>query len=227
MNCVVIDDDRITRELLCAYVNKTDGMTLYRVCQDAKEGIEVLLHEPVDLVFLDVEMPEMNGFEVLRNVPHKPAVIIITGSQGYAMDAFEVDAVDFLLKPVPYTRFLKAVQKVKALREKDGPKLKNGHVYMKVNSEIVSISREEILFVKSVGDYLQVVTPLKKYVTLGTLKNIEEKLSRKEFMKIHRSFLVRLDKIEKIRENGVQIAGNDIPLARSFKKELFSRLDMV
>ena len=225
MKCLVVDDDKISRELVCECIKETEDLVLASVCKSAIEASNYLDKNEVDLIFLDVEMPKMSGLDLLKSLNHKPQVILITAKEKYAVDAFEYEVTDFLVKPVNHSRFLKAVQKVKS-KNKPAPieSVNGGNIFIKVDSELINLSTSEILWIEALGDYVNFITPTKKYVVLSTMKNIETKLPPKEFARVHRSYLVRIDKIKKISEDIILVENKLIPVSKSYKKELLDRL---
>ncbi|GDX53015.1 DNA-binding response regulator [Bacteroidota bacterium] len=225
MKCLVVDDDKISRELMCECINETEDLVLSNVCKSAIEASNYLAKNEVDLIFLDVEMPKMSGLELLKSLNHKPQVILVTAKEKYAVEAFEYEVTDYLVKPVNHTRFLKAIQKV---RTKSAPSkiesVKGGNIFIKVDSELINLPTTDILWIEALGDYVNFITAAKKYVVLSTMKNIEAKLPSKEFVRVHRSYLVRIDKIKKISEDILLVENKLIPVSKSYKKELLDRL---
>ncbi len=225
MKCLVVDDDKISRELVCECIKETEWLILSSVCKSAIEASNYLSNNEVDLIFLDVEMPKMSGLELLKSLNHKPQVILITAKEKYAVEAFEYEVTDFLVKPVNHTRFLKAVQKVKTKNKPSSIESVNGgNIFIKVDSELINLSTSEILWIEALGDYVNFITPTKKYVVLSTMKNIETKLPPSEFARVHRSYLVRIDKIKKISEDIILVENKLIPVSKSYKKDLLERL---
>jgi len=225
MKCIVVDDDKISRELICECIKEAEDLVLATVCKNAMEASNFLANNEVDLIFLDVEMPKMSGLDLLKSLNHKPQVILITAKEKYAVEAFEYEVTDYLVKPVNQSRFLKALQKV---RVKNKPSqiesVNGGNIFIKVDSELINLNTTEILWIEALGDYVNFITPTKKYVVLSTMKNIETKLPPKEFARVHRSYLVRIDKIKKISEDIILVENKLIPVSKSYKKELLERL---
>ncbi len=225
MKCLVVDDDKISRELICECVNETQGLVLEGVCKSAIEASNYLSNKEVDLIFLDVEMPKMSGLELLKSLNNKPQVILVTAKEKYAVEAFEYEITDYLVKPVNYGRFIKAVDRA---RKQNKPSkiesINDGHIFIKTDSELVSVGTSEILWVEALGDYMAFITPTKKFIVLSTMKNIEDKLPSNEFIRVHRSYLVRIDKIKKISEDIILVENKMIPLSKLYKKDLLSRL---
>ena len=228
MNCLVVDDDKLSRELMIEYIHRTDGLELAKACENAIIASNFLKANTVDLIFLDIEMPKMTGIEFIRALAPMPPIILISAKEKYAIEAFEYEVLDYLVKPVGYDRFLKAVNKaMKTLQPQPLASVKNDTVFLKVDSELVGIKLEDILWIEAMGDYIAVITPQKKYVILSTMKEMEAKLTSKEFMRVHRSFIVRLDKIKKIAEDILLVMDKPIPISKPMKKELLDRLNLL
>jgi DNA-binding LytR/AlgR family response regulator len=228
MRCIIVDDDKISRELINDYACDTEGIELLGVFPSAIEANNFLSKNHVDLIFLDVEMPKMTGLELLKSLDEKPLIILITSKEKYAVEAFEHEVIDYLVKPVDYSRFIKAFQKAKT-RLKPVPldKVTSESVFIKVDSELINLSFKDILWIEALGDYINIITPQRKMVVLSTMKNIEEKLPPYEFVRVHRSYFVRLDKIKKISEDIILVENKLIPVSKSYKKELLQRLNML
>lgn len=228
MRCLVVDDDQISRELISDYIRDTEDMELLKVCKSAVEAANFLTKNNTDIIFLDVEMPKLSGIDFLKSLDNKPHVVLITAKEKYAVEAFEYEVTDYLIKPVEYARFLKSVSKLRAkLQPAQIESFQPGSLFIKVDSELVHVNNNEILWIEALGDYVNVITPSKKYVVLSTMKNIEEKLPSKEFIRVHRSYFVRIDKIKKISEDIILVENKLIPVSKSYKKELLDRLNLL
>lgn len=228
MRCIIVDDDKISRELIRDYVNDTTELELLGEFSSAIEANNFLSKNHVDLIFLDVEMPKMTGLELLKSLDEKPLIILITAKEKYAVEAFEQEVSDYLIKPVEYTRFLKAIAKVKSnLRPMPVDSYTAESIFIKVDSELINLPYRDIMWIEALGDYVNIITPSKKHVVLSTMKNIEGKLPTKEFIRVHRSYFVRIDKIKKISEGIILVENKLIPVSKSYKKELMERLNML
>ncbi len=225
MKCLVVDDDKISRELVCECIKETEDLILSSVCNNGIEASNFLSNNEVDLIFLDVEMPKMNGLDLLKSLNHKPQVILVTAKEKYAVEAFEYEVTDYLVKPINHSRFVKAVQKARAKNKPSQiESVKAGNIFIKVDSELINLPTTDILWIEALGDYVNFITAVKKYVVLSTMKNIEAKLPGAEFVRVHRSYLVRIDKIKKISEDILLVENKLIPVSKSYKKELLDRL---
>jgi DNA-binding LytR/AlgR family response regulator len=228
MRCIIVDDDKISRELVQDYVADTEGLELLGAFPSAIEANNFLSKNHVDLIFLDVEMPKMTGLELLKSLDEKPLIILITSKEKYAIEAFEYEVLDYLLKPVEYARFVKAFQKAKnKLKPMPLDNVTKESIFIKVDSELINLPFKEVLWIEALGDYINIITAQRKLVVLSTMKNIEEKLPPTEFVRVHRSYFVRLDRIKKISEDIILVENKLIPVSKSYKKELLQRLNML
>ena len=229
MNCIIVDDDAMSRAAVKRFVERTEVLTLVGECNDAMEAQNILMREQVDIVFLDVHMPSMNGLELIKSIEQKPFFILITGRKDYAVEAFENNVLDYLVKPIDYSRFLKAVERAVHASEKKkllGTSYEN--IFVKAEpGRLTKIKTSDILFVEALADYVMINKATEKYTVHTTMKNIEQKLPPNEFVRVHRSYIVRLDKISEIEENTLTVNKNLIPIGRSYRSELLSRLNFL
>lgn len=225
-NCLIVDDDAMTRKIIQNLVEETDGLQLVDVCSSAIEAANILRKEQVDLLLLDVEMPEMSGLELLESLKVKPHVILITSKEEYAISAFELDVLDYIVKPVSYPRFLKAVQKVIESPAQGEPvTTAPGKLFVKVDHSLVGLDLEEIIMVEAMADYVRIYTEGKRYTVYSSMKGVVSKLPEGMFMRVHRSYIVNLSKIDSIEDNTVVIGGNLVPVGVTYQKVLMSRLN--
>jgi DNA-binding LytR/AlgR family response regulator len=227
MNCIVIDDDEMTRLVVEALVRNTPDLTLTGAYANPHEAVEAVSFGKPDLIFLDIEMPGMNGLDFLRHYGDSlPSVILITAHRKYAVEAFDFDVVDFLLKPVTEERFQKAVKKAREMEEFN--KLRDAEpnsLYIKTAAQtIVKIDPKEILFIKSLSDYVVIHTGNEKHTTHATMKGMSAKLPGKDFFRIHHSYIVRIDKISQLENSAVRVGTHLLPVSRSNKRELTTRI---
>ena len=230
MNCLIIDDDEIARRSVQHCVERTDFLQLAGVCSSIPEALKIIREKKIDLIFLDVEMPEMTGLDFLRTFKDIPQIILITGKKEYAAEAFDYEVTDFLLKPIEYARFLKASMKAQQIAQNmsgDGDVGEDGLFIKKEGSRLIRITAKDILYVEALADYVNIHTSEGRHTLLATMKSIESKLPSKDFIRIHRSYIVRIDKISEIEENSVNIGGKSLPVSRSHKEDLFKRLRLL
>ena len=235
MNCVVIDDDKLSRKVVESYIERTDYLTLIASYTSAIEAInEIKKSDPIDLIFLDVEMPEMSGMEFLNSLNTTPQVIIISSKEQYALEAFEYDVSDYLLKPISYSRFFKAVNKVNSRAGEKGTEIitkENNEIFIKSNSSLVRLNYDDILWVEALENYVVVNTFTDKYTIHFTMKAIEDKMPSNRFTRIHRSYVVNLKKIEMIEDNSVVISTDggfkSIPIGKSYREKLMGDINLM
>ena len=227
MNCIIVDDDHLTRMTIKNFIEETEGLSLIAECSSAVEAVKLLSKETVDLIFLDIQMPNMTGIELVKSLEQLPQIIFITGSSQHAIEAFEYDVVDYIMKPVSYARFLKAVKKAQKAHKSKKNTSKTDSIYIKVNSSLMKIDAKEIEWIEANGDYVTVNTTSKSYTVYSTLNGIESKLPPNDFLRIHRSYIVRIDKITAIDDYIVMINKKDIIVSKTYKKELMKRLNLI
>lgn len=228
MRCAIVDDDELSIRLIAEYINQTDFLDLVGTFTSAIKASNTLLREPVDIIFLDVEMPNMTGLELIKSLEVKPQIILITSKKDYAIEAFEHQVADYLLKPVGYSRFLKAVNKARDLFEvkQKGATLPK-HLYIKEDSVLVNVALSDIVWIEALGDYVTLHLVDKKHTVLTTMKSMETKLPSTEFMRVHRSFIVRVDKISNLDGNMLVVGKKLLPIGKSYRKALMDRLNIV
>ncbi|MEM9672539.1 MAG: LytR/AlgR family response regulator transcription factor [Cyclobacteriaceae bacterium] len=228
LSCAVVDDDAMTLKIMEALVKKTDSLHLIGSFQDPVAAANALQQSPVDLLFLDVEMPDMSGLELIKTLNPKPQIIIISSKKEYALDAFDYEVTDYLLKPVAsYARFLQAVQRVQLKYEKSNvapSSTKPEHIYLKVDSLLVKFDLKDINWIEAFGDYVRVKTADKLHTVYATLKSVEDTLPQGEFLRVHRSYIVRVDKIVNIDQSNLQVENKIIPVSQSYRKKLLESI---
>ena len=229
MRCIIVDDDELSRSILEDLVNDTEELELIKSCEDAVEAFKLIKEEHIDLVFLDIEMPKMDGMEMLRNLNPLPQIIFVTAHAEYAVESYEYNVTDFIQKPISAARFLKAIDKAVSRFEEKRANIteKDKTIFIKTDSKLVQINTEDILYVEALGNYMRLYTSGGKYTILSTMKDIAAKLSSDDFVRVHRSFIVRLDKIESIEDQFIIIQGKQISIGKAYKEELSKRLNLL
>ncbi len=232
--CVVVDDDEICLSILSRFIQKTDDLELVHSFSNAIDAYPVLQKENIDVLFLDVEMPEMNGLELIRALPASPMQIILTTSrEKYAVEAFELEVSDYIVKPVMYPRFLKSVEKIrKKIKEYEEmaivPNNDNQYFFVRSNYKIVKIDPKEILYVEALADYVILFTTKEKHIVHFTMKGLEEKLLHfKTFARVHRSYIVNVTHLKSVHDMGIMIGEKEIPLGRSYKQTFLDRIETI
>ena len=228
MRCLVIDDDRTHRELIGGFVQVTDFLTLSGMCESAVKAANLLNEITVDLIFLDIEMPVMSGMEFLKNIKVAPQVILATSKEEYALEAFDYDVTDYLLKPISYSRFLKSVNKAKYQFDRQiNANPGANEIFVKVNSVLEKIELSDILLIEAVVDYVRIHTLKTRYMVNTSLNSILNKLPNKDFMRVHRSYIVRIDKIDSIDGNTIVVNDQLIKIGKSYKKGCMQKITLI
>jgi len=234
MNCIVIDDDSVSRLLIEKYVNKTDFLEFKGAYNSAIDAMNAMKTEnEIDLIFLDIEMPEMSGVEFIKTLQNLPQIIVISAKDKYALEAIEYDVTDYLLKPISFSRFLKAVEKANKKHKEFQEQLsgKDGIFIKSSSSSLVRLKYEDILWVEALENYVTINTFSNKYTIHFTMKAIISKLPMKMFARVHRSYIVNLAKIEMIEDNAIimKIKGENksIPIAKSYKDDLMNNINIM
>jgi DNA-binding LytR/AlgR family response regulator len=231
MKCLIVDDNKMARMAMKQLVGQVKDLELVDECEDAMQAYQIINKQPIDLIFLDIEMPGMTGLELTKNLGHKsPLIIFTTAKKDYAVEAFELNVVDYLIKPVSPARFLQAVDRAQETLASDKEEVKveaQEFVFVKDNGILKRINVEEILYLEAMGDYVKVHTPSKFHVLHATLKSIEEKLSPQKFIRVHRSYIVSLSKIDFIQEGVISIGKASVPVADTYRTSLNKRLNLL
>ena len=230
LNCIIIDDEPLARKGIREYLGDIDFLALAGEFDSPLKAIEFLNTGEIHLVFLDIQMPKITGLEFFKSLHHPPPVIFTTAYPQYALEGFELNALDYLLKPISFERFLKAALKAKEyyeLRTQNQPSqhtVAPDYLFIKVDGKLVKVSYDDILFVEAVQNYVTVHTKEKKLMTYLTFHSIEEFLPSNVFIKTHKSYLVAIAKIETIDGNCIQIGNHTIPISRNLKEEVMEKI---
>ena len=229
ISCAIVEDDSISQTMIKSLAEKTGLVDVKGVFMSPKLAIPWLVDNEVNLLFLDVEMPGMTGLEMLRSLPYKPEVIMISGKANYAVEAFDLAITDYLLKPVKdYARFLAAVNKVMVkMKANLSLHTESGNLFVKVDQLLLKLDIDEILFVEAHGDYIKIHTLQKVHTVYATLKKIEGRLDPQKFIRIHRSFLVNISKITNIDPNNLEVNKKIIPISGTYKEDLLNRINVL
>jgi len=232
MNCIVIDDDALSRRVIEEFITRTDFLEYKHSFQTAVEAINVINQEQddIDLIFLDIEMPEMDGIDFLNTLKNLPQVIIVSSKEKYALEAFDYDVTDYLLKPVTYGRFYKAVLKAKNIQESRN-KTQVDEIFIKKNSALVRLKYEDILWVEALENYVILNAFDEKFTIHFTMKSIESQLPVNQFKRVHRSYIVNVRKIDRIEDNSVYIKYSDglkgIPIGKAYKDRFMNDINLM
>ena len=231
MNCIIIDDDLMSRRIIEEFISRTDQLRLIASYENAVDAINVFNgDEDIDLIFLDIEMPEMSGIDFLETLTNPPQIIIISSKDKYALDAFNYDVTDYLLKPITYSRFFKAINKAN-VRFKNKVDSKENEIFIKKNSALVRLKYDDILWVEALENYVIFNTFGEKFTIHFTMKAVENKLPSSKFSRVHRSFIVNTSRINIIEDNSIIIKVHDgsksIPIGKSYKENLLRDINLI
>ncbi len=252
LRCLIADDDPSSQDVLSKYVDRHADLDALGACEDGIEAANILRKKEVDLILLDVEMPEMSGLELVESLSDPPAIVMVTGHEEYAVEAFEVDVVDYLVKPVRYARFLMAIERVSERLDPDGAshdepappaveetaaeeKTESPHladtsaenVFLKDGRRLIRVSLEDIQWIKAQGDYMLVQAESDRYMINSTMKELEDKLPSNQFVRVHRSHIVRIDQVKDIEDTTLIIDGKMLPIGPSYQDDLIEHIQML
>ena len=229
MKCLVVDDDKLSRGILEDLISDTSSLELVASCDDPIKAFNIIKESKIDLLFLDIEMPKMDGISMLKALSPLPQVILVTSHDEYAVESYEYDVTDFVKKPISTARFLKAVEKANKRFNTDASLFttKGETIFIKSDSKLVQINTRKIFWIEALGNYMRVITEDGKYTILSTMKDVANKLPSDEFVRVHRSFIVRLDKIESIEDNYIVINNNQINIGKAYKEGLSGKLNLL
>lgn len=230
-NCIIVEDEPLAAEVLQEYIAQVSFLNLRAVCNDAIFALEILQKEKIDLILLDIHLPKLKGLDFIRTLQHAPQIIITTAYHDYALQGYEFNVVDYLLKPIEFGRFLTAVNKLKGEHVPEAPMLKGfsapvrRFLFFNVSKKRVKVFLDEIFYIESLKEYVRIYTKNGSIITKFQLGEIEELLSKAEFIRVHRSFIVAKDKIEAFTATDIEINGKQVPVGRSYKDIVQSLLE--
>ncbi|MCF0039023.1 LytR/AlgR family response regulator transcription factor [Dyadobacter fanqingshengii] len=236
IKAILVDDEPHAIEVLDNYLRNFNEIEIVARCQDAIQAFQVLQQQKVDLMFLDVKMPGLTGTELLRSLKTPPKVVFTTAYQDYAVEGFDLNAVDYLLKPIPFERFLRAMDKVftglnvtnqsVSIAQKAAVSNQDIFLYLKVDRKMVKVNVNDIFWVESLRDYIKVVLKDKVLITKQKISLLEELLPEDNFIRVHRSFIVAVDKVESYHAHKIEIAGKELPIGRNFRNDCQRRFKL-
>ncbi|MEZ7504217.1 LytR/AlgR family response regulator transcription factor [Flavobacterium sp. Arc2] len=235
MNCIIIDDEEMARAIIAQFITNYSDINIASQFSNALQAIKYLNQNDVDLIFLDIHMPDFTGFDFIQTIKNPPKIILVTSDRNFAIEAFEYECiVDYLVKPITADRFQKAVQKANAYQRTDSLK-ENAAVaednvkefYVNIDRRLIKIETASVNIVEAKGDYIHIKTEGNNYIVHSTLKKIEDKLPKDLFLRVHRSFIINTKKIIDIEDNSVLIGKDVIPVSRANRPELMKRLNLL
>ena len=232
VNCLLIDDEPLALRVLENHIEKIPWLQIIKTCTNPMEALEELKNHKIDLLFLDIQMPELSGLDFMESLTSSPAVIFTTAYRQFAADAFDLDGLDYLVKPIAFPRFMKSVNKYLERYGPSGdlpiPTHPDGDdkrfFFIRQGRKMVKLYITDILYVESLKDYVQIYTPDHRYIYKARISNLEEELQEEQFIRIHKSYLVPLSKIESVSPTELSIAGKEIPIGRTYRQVVMKRL---
>ena len=231
VKCIAVDDEPLALDIIKDYISQVPFLKLVKTFNDGISVLEYLASNSVDLIFLDIEMGGLSGTQLLKTLQKKPKVIMTTAYRNYAVDAFDLDVTDYLLKPFSFERFLKAVEKsCNSLKEEQNdhtpPAGDKDYFFVKSGYKILKVNFDDILYIEGLSEYIIIKTKTVNIITLQSFKNIEKNLPEQGFIRIHKSYLISLNKIDSVEGQNVSIAGKELPIGNKYKKRFFEAISM-
>lgn len=232
---IIVDDEPLALDVMETYIEKLPSLELVARCENAIQAFDILSKEEVDIMFLDIQMPQLTGIDFLKSLSNPPLVIFTTAYPNYAIEGYELNVIDYLLKPISFERFMKAVNKAMAQLELQNDNAvatssevesedKADFIFVKADKKLIKINYADILYIEGLKDYVIIKMPTSRVITLQTMKSLEAKLPSTIFKRIHRSYIVNLDKISAVIGNMVEIEKKHLPIGKNYREEL---LDIV
>lgn len=236
INVIIVDDEPLALDIMETYVEQLPDLNLVKRCENALEAREVLKSNDIDIIFLDIQMPELTGIDFVKTLANPPLIVFSTAFPNFAVDGFELNAVDYLLKPVSFDRFKKAVQKcfekmeskpTKSIMEPE--ETQQEYIFVKADKKLIKVKYSDILYIEGLKDYVIIRTETGRVITLQTMKSLEDKMPMKNFMRVHRSYIVNVDKITAITGNMIELIERNetkqIPVGKNYRDELSKVID--
>ncbi len=229
IKCVIIDDERLAIEVIENHLKNFDHVEIVASFENPLKAYPLLEQEKIDVIFLDINMPQMTGFSFIENLSNRPLIVITTAYREYAVKSFELNVLDYLVKPIPFNRFLKTMNKVYQqvyVNNVGGDTnlQQEPHIFLKVNKKLIKINLNDILFIESLKDYIKVITTIGDYVVHKSLTAITEELPQSSFIRVHRSFTISINKIIALEGNTIEISNKKIPIGRNYLKKTKERI---
>jgi DNA-binding LytR/AlgR family response regulator len=222
IKCLIIDDEPLAIKIIENYLSDFKNIELVATFNNAISALSIIDEQHIDVIFLDINMPKMSGLDFLRSLKIKPQIVITTAYREYAVESFDLDVLDYLVKPIPYGRFVKSINKITNQLQLEKDKLddviikEEPYIFLKVDKKLMKIKLNDILFIESLKDYIKVMTTLGDYLVHKSMNSISEELPEENFLRIHRSFTIALNKITAVEGNSVEIARRRIPIGRNY-----------
>jgi len=236
IRCLTVDDEILALDLIEDNIRKIPFLELVKKCQRPLDAVEILQQQHIDILFLDIQMPDISGIQLLKSLPKKPIVIFTTAYSNYAIEGYDLDVIDYLLKPYTFERFLKSVNKAREYLDTKEKFLKSENqrealassnfLFVRADYKLVKIILKEIEYIEGLGDYIKIYSGSKPVLTQMSMKSMEEKLPSTDFLRVHRSYIISLDKIDFIQKNILSINGKEIPISEHYREQLFKIINI-
>jgi DNA-binding LytR/AlgR family response regulator len=227
--CIIIEDEPLAQNILKKYIADHPSLEIVSVCGDALEAQSILSHQKIELVFLDINLPKLSGINFIKTLLHPPLIIFTTAYPEFAVEGFELNAVDYLLKPFSFERFLRAVnkalEKLNAQLTRDTNSKKTSFVFLKADKKIHKVDLDTIFYIEAIGDYMKVVTDNGQLIVNETMKKLQEDLPSDSFIRVHKSFIISRNKIKFIEGNYIQVEDKSIPIGATYRNEVLMAID--
>jgi len=229
IKCIIVDDEPLARKGLEEYVGEVDFLDCRAVCENASKAASILANEKIDLIFLDIQMPRITGIELVKTLRQQPMIIFTTAYSDYALQSYELEALDYLVKPISFERFLKSVNRakeffeLKQINDTDKPVTKN-YFFVKCDSRYEKIFFDDLLFVKAMENYVVLQTVTAQFISYLTFKSVEEYFPTDKFIKVHKSYIVSIPKVDKIEGNQIKVGQHTVPISRNLKDEVMAKI---
>ncbi len=225
LKCLIVDDDELVADILREYIKKVPQLELISILTNTMSAREKLMKSKIDVLFLDVEMPGLSGIDLLKSLPHKPHVVLMSGNKDYAVEGFNLDVIDFMLKPISFDRFLKSISKVElAISPRQSGNEMPDSIYVNENKRMVRINLSEIYYIESIKDYSRIVLKEKHVITHQQISHFEKMLSPEKFIRVHRSVIAAVDKIESFSASSIDVGIAELPIGSSYKQQVIDLL---
>lgn len=229
--CLIVEDEPLAVEVITEYIGQFQELTLAGVCINAIEAMQVLKHTTVDILFLDIHLPRMSGMDMIRSLAKKPAIVLITAHREYAVEGYELDVADYLLKPVSFSRFVLTVNRIidrlSSNMATESAPLAREHIYVNVSRKRLKVAYSEIIYLESKREYVNIVTQDGAFLTKIQLSELEHQLDKSRFIRIHRSYIVSKEKIRAYNATELQLATFQLPIGRNYKEQVLAQLSKI
>ncbi len=227
---MAVDDEPLALDIIEEYISKTDFLELTGKYTSPMKAMQALKENPVDILFLDIQMPDLSGFDLLESLSFKPSVIFTTAYEDFALESYEVNAVDYLLKPFSFARFLKAINKITSSgiiepEETGQNSAYPEYLFLNEGGQITRVFPEDIIYIQGYSDYIIVFTENKKHIIRDNLKKVERLLHEHNFLRVHKSFIIPLNRIDSLKGNSIFIGENEIPIGRTYKSRILEEIE--